>query len=459
MNLSVPGLAPLTRILVGTGLCLALAPSARADAQSERVQALEQKLEASLQQIAALSARLAELERSRTAASVAAVAPAAPAASAPVTAQSPSPELARLQDSVAQLSESLSQRSNDTGLPLHGFADVGAGWSSGRDPARLRGFSAGTLDLYLTPRFGDRVKSLFEVVLEYEAEGGVAIDVERLQIGYMLSDKVTAWAGRFHTPFGLWNTAYHHGANLQTSISRPRFIDFEDKGGLLPTHSIGLWGNGHADLGGGKLNWDAYLANGPKIRERTLDFNAFTDDGSNKMLGFNLGYSSHGGLGGLTLGAHGFTTEVAAVDSDTATLSRTRVRMLGGYVGYDEDDWEVIGEYYRFRNSDLASGKAASSSAWFMQVGKTFDQWTPYVRAERAALQPGDHYFASQTAGRSYRRGVAGLRYAIGPRASLKFEWSATKEAATTLIDEGGLTVPFGATSYRRTELQYAVSF
>jgi hypothetical protein len=119
----------------------------------------------------------------------------------------------------------------------------------------------------------------------------------------------------------------------------------------------------------------------------------------------------------------------------------------------------VIGEYYRFRNSDLGSGKASGSSAWFMQVGKTFDQWTPYLRAERAALQPGDRYFASQAAGRSYRRGSAGLRYAIGPRASLKFEWSATKEAATTLIDDSGATVPFDATSYRRTELQYSVSF
>lgn len=459
MKPSAPGLAPLTRILIGAGLFLALAPSARADAQSDRVRALEQKLEASLQQIAALSARLAELERSRAAAPVAAVAPAHPPAPAPAVAPAQSQEIARLQDSVAQLSESLSQRSNDTGLPLHGFADVGAGWSSGRDPAPLRGFSAGTLDLYLTPRLGDRVKSLFEVVLEYEAEGGVAIDVERLQIGYMLSDTVTAWAGRFHTPFGLWNTSYHHGAHLQTSISRPRFIDFEDKGGLLPTHSIGLWGSGHADLGSGKLNWDAYVANGPRVRERTLDFNAYTDNNSNKMLGFNLGYSSQGGLGGLTLGAHGFTTLVAAVDSDNATLSRTRLRMLGGYVGYDEDDWEVIGEYYRFRNSDLDSGKPSNSSAWFMQVGKTFDQWTPYLRAERAALQPGDRYFASQAAGRSYRRSAAGLRYVLDPRAALKLEWSWTKEAATTLIDDTGAAVPFNAAAYRRAELQYAVSF
>jgi hypothetical protein len=29
------------------------------------------------------------------------------------------------------------------------------------------------------------------------------------------------WAGRFHSPYGYWNTAFHHGAQLQTSLLRP----------------------------------------------------------------------------------------------------------------------------------------------------------------------------------------------------------------------------------------------
>src|SRR6266702_1772959 len=106
---------------------------------------------------------------------------------------------------------------------LHGFADVGFGFSSKRnDPAdRLRGFALGSFDLYLTPQVGDRLKGLTEINFGFEESGETVVDVERLQIGYTFSDYATVWLGRFHTPYGYWNTAFHHGAQLQTSILRP----------------------------------------------------------------------------------------------------------------------------------------------------------------------------------------------------------------------------------------------
>ena len=124
-----------------------------------------------------------------------------------MSAPGPSQDLASLTESVNQISKGLSQRSDDTGLPVHGFADVGGAWSRGADPVRLRGFNIGTLDIYLTPQFGDRVKSLVELAFEYEEDGGGEVDLERLQLGYSFSDALTLWAGRFHTPFGLWNTS------------------------------------------------------------------------------------------------------------------------------------------------------------------------------------------------------------------------------------------------------------
>ena len=114
---------------------------------------------------------------------------------------------------------------------------------------------------------------------------------------------------------GVWNTAFHHGANLQTSINRPRFIDFEDKGGVVPAHGVGLLASGKTKLGVGKISYDVYLANGSHITDRTLDFGAYNDDNSGKMLGFNLGYSFAGSLNGLTVGAHGFGTTVNVYDT------------------------------------------------------------------------------------------------------------------------------------------------
>ena len=35
------------------------------------------------------------------------------------------------------------------------------------------------------------------------------------------SDRLKVSFGRYHTPINYWNTAFHHGQWLQTTISRP----------------------------------------------------------------------------------------------------------------------------------------------------------------------------------------------------------------------------------------------
>ena len=353
----------------------------------------------------------------------------------------------------------LASAQTERGIALHGFAEVGAGWSSGDDPSKLRGFNGGLLDLYLAPQFGPRVKGLIEIALEYGDDGSLAVDMERLQLGYLVSDAFTLWAGRFHTPFGLWNTAFHHGANLQTSISRPRFIDFEDKGGFIPAHSVGVWASGKTPISGAKISYDAFLANGPRIANRVLYFNAFTDNSPGKMLGGNLGYLPSGALTGLTLGVHAFGSTVNAYDTAATSISSTKLRMFGAYFGYDENDWEVFGEAYRFANSDSTSGAKRTSNAWFAQVGKAFGAITPFVRFEKASLDPLDNYFRSQLAGRSYSRTSVGARYELDALSSFKVELSTTKEVATTLLDETGSAAPFAGSGYRRAALQFSVAF
>ena len=432
------------------------------------MQALEQRLAASMQRIDELTTRLLQLERrAGTAPGVQPVADGSPvqAATAQVaTTVSPHPapvdaRVVALQESVAQLAESIGRRGAQPGLALHGFADVGAAWSTRDAPTRLRGFNAGTLDLYLTPQFGNRVKALVELVVEYAPEGHAVVDLERLQLGYTASDTLTLWLGRFHTPFGQWNTAYHHGANLQTSISRPRFIEFEDRGGILPVHAVGAWASGKRALGAGTLHYDAYLTNGSSIAERTLDFGAFTDSTANKMVGANLGFEPGGALTGLTVGVHGYGSTVQVHDGAGAVLSSTRVRMGGAYLGYDERGWEVLGEYYRFRNVDLGSGAGHVSNLGFLQVGRSWNRWTPFARYEAATLDQGDSYFRSQASGRSYRRASLGLRYAIDARSSVKVELGDTRELAGSLVDQAGNREPYAARRYQRAALQYAVAF
>jgi hypothetical protein len=395
-------------------------PAYAAPSETARIAELEKKLEKSLTLIEQLSARLSQVEGNKTAA------PAQDTVAEKIATQDG--RLDQLETSISRSAEN-SSKHQILGVPLHGFADVGYEHSSNEPNGRKGGFALGNLDIYLTPEIG-RVKSIIELVFEYGPDNSaLATDLERLQFGYTFSDAATLWAGRFHTPYGFWHTGFHHGQQIQTAATRPRFLDFEDKGGILPSHSVGLHLAGSVRAGEGKVQYDAYLANGTRIADGVLDFNPFKDDNANKLVGGNLRYEFGGALEGLTLGTHGFTQHAGEFSGDSL-VSNTKVSMLGAFAVLDKDNWEVLTEYYRFRNKDL-SGSTGTHSSWagFAQAGYTFGEaWTPYLRFEKASLDQRDNYFAGQESGRSYKRQVMGLRYNLNEVSALKVELNHTTE-------------------------------
>ena len=323
----------------------------------------------------------------------------------------------------------------EDGEPLHGFLDVGFSTNSKDSnnpslPDLPRGFNVGSLDFYLTPHLGN-VKGLIEIIFETTSSGEVATDLERAEIGYTFSDAATLWAGRFHTPYGYWNTAFHHGSQMQTSVTRPRFLDFEDKGGILPAHMVGMLVSGKTGAGDGKLTYDAYAGNGPAIAidgtapppGGVLDIQTAGDNNHQSMFGFNLGYEFSGMADGLRLAVHGLRGDVQ--DDAVPSFNITELSMGGVSVAYLENDWEVVGEYYRFSNTDKNStGNTGSHSSWadYLQVGKSFNSVTPFLRVEKTVLNQADNYFAMQDNGQSYFRQALGLKYDLNQLTALKFE-------------------------------------
>ena len=319
---------------------------------------------------------------------------------------------------------------------LHGFADVGLTYSGRRpdDGRRRKGFSVGSLDFYLTPQVGTHVKSLVELIFEMNHEGETEVELERFQIGYSFSDYLSLWGGRYHTPLGYWNTAFHHGKQFQTTVGRPKFLDFEDQDGVVPTHMTGLWGTGTVRAGSGKMSYDLYLANGPKVDginadgNGKLDANSFSDDNYRPAIGFNVGYDFGGTLDGLRLGVHCLHSDVDGYDRQGARISQSELNVFGGYGVYTADDWEIIGEFYQFLNRDRSGGTGVhSSSAGFLQAGRLLGSFTPYARFEFASFDQGDNYFNNLKEGHSYRRGLAGVRFDLTPKAALKLEGNHTR--------------------------------
>ena len=389
--------------LAGTGAALAQSTDA------QRIADLERRLELLTTRLQQVESRLASAnQRPATEAQ----SPLAAAASPPVA-----PVIAPL-------------RIAETGVPIRAFVDIGYARDTPDPRGRHAGFGLGTVDLYMTPSIGERIKSIIEIAFEQDADGGLMIDLERVQLGYTFSDALTAWGGRFHTPFGYWNAAFHHGAQIQTSVLRPRFLGFEDQGGILPVHAVGLLGSGSVPLAAGRFKYDAYVANGSSVLDGVLNASGFKDDNRDKMIGANLRHAFGGALDGLTLGAHALTTQVRS-EAGGVTTARTRLKVGGLYAVYEGEPWEVLGEYYAFRNHDLVGGSGNHSSwAGYAQAGYAFGSaFTLYGRAERADLDPGDAYFASMQSGRSYRRASLGVRHDLTLTTALKLEFARTSES------------------------------
>jgi hypothetical protein len=406
-----------------------------ADSQNDRVTALEQKLDRSLKLIEQLAARVRELEAERagTANLTQPALPAPPAlpaeaAQQAAVAQSLPQTQQRLQSVEQQLTQladaNAARGGGGAGVPLHGFADVGIGNHTANEPG-LQGANIGALDIFLNPQLGEHTRSLFELTFEVNSEGQVAPDLERAQLGYQFSDAATIWIGRFHTPFGYYNTAFHHGQEIATSLRRPRFLLFEDQGGIMPNHTVGAWLTGAERLADGRVTYDVFVGNGQAISSGSIDPRSGGVAHGGAIYGGNLGYVFGETLNGLKVGVSAFRSNV----SDDEQLSRiTQVDNTGVYFAYDTDRFEYLGEYYRFNNRNLTDGSPdRRSNAGFLQLAWRLPLAAPYVRYERAVLDQGDNFFALQTNGMSYYRAALGLRFDLDPKSALKLELGRTK--------------------------------
>lgn len=456
---------PSSRIIQASAVALAVTFAGHAQSEtsdSARIKELEKKLERSLELIEQLSSKISKIEQ-------------ATANARDAQAVQQAAKIGAIEKHVSEISSTVARRSTDEGLPVHGFADIALA-TSGEGNATFRGrkgATVGALDLYLTPRFSDHVTTLIELIFEND-DGHIEAEIERMQIGYGFSDAATVWAGRFHTPFGYWNTAFHHGAQIQTSIFRPHFLEFEDKGGILPTHTVGGWLTGDVPTTGGKVGYDIFAGNAPQISNTATGTalatshrtgfssitNAGTYAGSGKLNAMQAGSTTHRwsagfnawfeprAVDGLRIGLHGLRADVI---DNTANVNRTLLNMFGGYFAYHGEPWEVLGEYYRFRNQDRSGGTGTHGSwAGYAQIGYNVGRWTPFARAERTKIDQTDNYFGVLSSGRSYQRVAAGLRFDVDPKAALKIEYLGTRKE-----DLG----PGVTDKYPEFRLQYSIRF
>ena len=128
-------------------------------------------------------------------------------------------------------------------MQIRGFADVDFGATDVR--GTTSGFTLGQFVLHISSPLSSKVSYFGEVSFTAQAPGitpGYKLDVERMLLRYDYNDVFKISFGKYHTPVNYWNTAYHHGLWLQTTIARPEMIKFG--GQFLPVHFVGVLGEG-----------------------------------------------------------------------------------------------------------------------------------------------------------------------------------------------------------------------
>jgi len=365
-------------------------------------------VEALKAQVAALESRVNELE-SRDHPALAAASPAAasyqpavavsdtvgPATVAAAPAPAPDPQMGNMMDMSA-----------GPKLNFKGFLDFNFDAGSDANPLIYpltvplpttvhNTFQFGEFDLFMSSKLSNSINFLSEAVFGSDASNFWGIDIERAQLSYKANDYFQFSIGRMHTAIGYYNTAYHHGTWFQTTTGRPFMYYYEDSGGILPVHLVGISATGLIP-GSGKLNahWTAELGNElssafigqPIVAEPVQNF---ISDSNHKA--FNVaGYIKPEWAEGLQIGANYYSGE--RVPEDAPHVKNT---VTGLYAVYFARTWEFLSEFQDQRDRSIGSSTTFNTPLGYTQFSRKFGAYRPYFRWQEVNVPSGDPLYGS----------------------------------------------------------------
>lgn len=232
------------------------------------------------------------------------------------------------------------------------------------------------------------------------------------------NDHLKISAGRYHTPINYWNTAFHHGLWLQTTIDRPDMI--VGGGTFQPVHFVGLLAEGLVSSAKAGIGYNVGLGNGRgAILSRAGDAG---DVNTNRAWVAKL-YSRPAAVTGLEFGG--------AVYHDLITIAGASAYpelISSAYVALTRERPEIIAEFAHVRHHDQAADVDYNSRAFYVQAAYRLSprpKWKPYARFERLTADPGEPVFGELHT----TIGTLGVRYELTDVAALKTEYRQTKRA------------------------------
>ncbi|MGB5352755.1 MAG: hypothetical protein WBN32_03995 [Woeseia sp.] len=316
--------------------------------------------------------------------------------------------------SVAALADTASSvmHPDDTDFNVMGFGDISY---ISKDGSNRDGFAIGQGVAHLTASLSES----FMVFGEFSAtakDSEYSFEIERLIVKYEFSDLYKLSAGRYHTPIGYWNSGFHHGAWLQTTVARPEMIKFGSS--IVPIHFVGILLEGNWNDNSLGLNYKVGFGNGR--HQNIARAGDAGDINGDKAWMVQIGAKPHR-LDDIEFGIGYYNDEVAlplGVAVDESTIS--------AFVAKTHGAAEVLVEFLHSEHELSADSSVRGDvNAWYAQFAYRLPEdrndWKPYVRLEHTNVDDSDPLLGAQ--GLDYDAGILGVRWDFNPYAALKAEY------------------------------------
>jgi hypothetical protein len=289
-------------------------------------------------------------------------------------------------------------------MHIRGFSDVD--YIGTTQKGVTNSFYLGALDLFVTSKISEKFSMLSEINFEAGDDNNIGIDLERMMLTYTANEHFRLSFGRYHTAIGYYNTAYHHGTWFQTATGRPYLFFFEDQGGILPVHNVGMSLTGTIPSGRLGLNYIAEIGNGRPARspQNTTVQNRF-DENNGKS--FNLGlWSRPERFSGLQFGASFYHDHLLP-----QLPPRIQEDIPAVHAVYSTPQFEWFNEVVLIRHTLDNGGRSFNTPGWYTQVAHQWRRYRPYFRYQYVNASPIEPVIA-----------YAGLQH--GPSFGVRYDWS-----------------------------------
>jgi hypothetical protein len=248
-------------------------------------------------------------------------------------------------------------------LKIRGFLDFNFLAGSAANPLQFpfgvpshTTFQLGEFDLFVTSKLSQDLSFLAEMVIAADQINEVSVDLERLQLTYKASPFFEVSGGRYHTAIGYYSTAFHHGTWFQAATGRPFMYFFEDSGGILPVHNVGVTTTGLVPgTGSTGLHWIAEIGNGRSSSNQGKPVQDFQSDRNAKSTNV-AAFIKPAWLEGLQTGANWYHDRLYPDG-----VTRVNQNIAGVYAVYITPDWELMNEVVLLRNEIDSGGQSFDS--------------------------------------------------------------------------------------------------